>query len=65
MAHTSTTDTSKLMTLEERRAFLKLPLAERRRLMAQQAEKMAEFYKSAQEAAERQAWQGGDIVESQ
>lgn len=50
------------MSLEERRAFMKLPLAERRHLMAQQADKMAEIYESAEEAAERKPWQGGDIV---
>ena len=44
----------------ERRAFLKLPLEERRRIMAAQAAKVAPAY--AQEA-EWQGWQGGDIVD--
>lgn len=48
------------LSLIERRAFLKLPLEERRRIMAAQAEKIAPTY--AQES-ERQEWQGGDIVD--
>jgi transcriptional regulator with XRE-family HTH domain len=48
------------LSLIERRAFLKLPLEERRRIMAVQAEKIAPAY--AQES-ERQEWQGGDIVD--
>ena len=51
------------MTLEQRRAFLKLPLAERRRLLSQQAEEAARHYESEQSFQEREAWQGGDIVE--
>lgn len=51
------------MTLEQRRAFLKLPLAERRRLLSQQAEEAARYYESEQSSQEHQAWQGGDIVE--
>jgi hypothetical protein len=50
--------------LEERRAFMRLPLEERRRQMAQQATQMAGHYKSRREIAEREKWQGGDIVES-
>jgi transcriptional regulator with XRE-family HTH domain len=48
------------LSLIERRAFLKLPLKERRRIMAAQAEKVAPAY--VQEA-EWQEWQGGDIVD--
>lgn len=48
------------LSLIERRAFLKLPLEERRRIMAAQVEKIAPTY--AQES-ERQEWQGGDIVD--
>ena len=51
------------MTLEQRRAFLKLPLAERRRLLSQQAEEAARHYESEQSVREREAWQDGDIVE--
>jgi hypothetical protein len=43
-----------------RRAFLKLSLEERRRIMAEQAEKMAQYYEQDQEWKELQ---GGDIVE--
>jgi hypothetical protein len=32
------------LSLQGRRAFLKLPLAERRRLLAKQAEQMAAYY---------------------
>jgi len=39
--------------------FMLLPLAERRRIMAQQAEKMIAHYE--QSAVERQAWQAGDF----
>jgi hypothetical protein len=51
------------MTLEQRRAFLKLPPAERRRLLSQQAEEAARYYESEQSSQEREAWQGGDVVE--
>jgi hypothetical protein len=51
------------MTIEQRRAFLNLPLAERRRILSQQAEDAAEHYESEQSVREREAWQGGDIVE--
>jgi hypothetical protein len=52
-----------VMTLEQRRAFLKLSLAERRRILSQQAEDAASHYESEQSIREREAWQGGDIVE--
>jgi hypothetical protein len=51
------------MTLEQRRAFLKLPLAERRRILSQQAEDAASHYELERNVREREAWQGGDIVE--
>ncbi|MEW6212424.1 MAG: hypothetical protein AB1631_29125 [Acidobacteriota bacterium] len=54
-------ETKRALTLADRRAFLKLPLEERRRRLAEQAEKMVEHYESEQERAEREAWQGGDI----
>lgn len=49
-------------TLEERRAFVKLPLDERRRLMRQQAISTAELYEQADETNERLPWQGGGLV---
>jgi hypothetical protein len=39
--------------------FIRLPLSERRQIMAQQAAQMLAHYE--QTAAERQAWQGGDF----
>ncbi len=51
------------MTLEQRRAFLKLPLDERRKILSRQAEDAANHYESQQSVREREAWQGGDIVE--
>lgn len=50
-------------TLEQRRAFLRLPLAERRRQMAEQAQRMSEIQDTAAEDHERHEWQGGDLVE--
>lgn len=48
------------LSLIERRAFLKLPLEERRKLLAEQAEKMREHYRQDSEWKELQA---GDLVE--
>ncbi len=52
-----------LTTLEQKRAFLRLPLTERRRILMQQAEDMASHYESEQSTTEREPWQGGDIVD--
>ena len=52
------------ISLSQRRAYLKLPLEERRRYLAAQAGRMVEHYEQTTERAEREAWQGGDIVES-
>lgn len=49
------------LSLIERRAFMKLPLVERRRIMQAQAEKLLSSYEN--DDAERQEWQGGDIIE--
>ncbi len=51
------------LTLEDRRSFLRLPLAERRQKLAEQAEYMIEHYNSKLVSEERERWQGGDIVE--
>ncbi|HBB90132.1 MAG TPA: hypothetical protein DC047_21225 [Blastocatellia bacterium] len=51
------------LTLEQRRAFLGLPLAERRKILYQQAEEAAGHYESNPTVEERESWQGGDIVE--
>lgn len=47
--------------LDERRRFLQLPLAERRRRLAEQADRFVEHYEQEPERAERQDWQAGDI----
>jgi hypothetical protein len=54
----SASDTDSTSHQEE---FMLLPLAERRRLMAEQAKRMAAHYE--QTASERQAWQAGDFVD--
>ncbi|MBC8232958.1 ribbon-helix-helix protein, CopG family [bacterium] len=48
------------LTLDDRRAFMDLPIEERRKIMAEQAEKMAQYYEQDQKWKELQ---GGDIVE--
>ena len=63
MASTTTSPLREGMTVEDRRAFLRLPLEERRRQMAVQAERMLEHYEASEEKTRREAWQGGDIVE--
>ena len=52
------------ISLSQRRAYMKLPLEERRRYLTAQADRMVEHYEQTTERAEREAWQGGDIVES-
>jgi len=52
-----------MLTLAQRRAYMQLPLKERRRRLAAQADRMAEYYEQESERAEREVWQGGDIVE--
>ena len=56
-----TLQTEGILTLDQRRAFMKLPLEKRRKILAQQAEHMTEYYEA--EMSEREQWQGGDIVE--
>ena len=45
----------------DRRAHLKLSLEERRRQLAEQADKLALHYENTKK--EREKWQGGDLVE--
>jgi hypothetical protein len=52
------------LSLVQRRAFMKLPLAERRRILAEQAAQIAAHYASQEAQEERESWQGGDLVES-
>ncbi len=51
------------LTLEDRRSFLKLPLEERRKRLAEQADQLADHYNQESSSEERAEWQGGDIVE--
>jgi hypothetical protein len=51
------------LSLMERRAHMQLPLGERRKRLAAQADAMIEHYGREAEQRERLAWQGGDIVE--
>ena len=51
-----------LTNLIQKREFLKLPLEERRQLLFKQAEDAAHYYESEEQSAEREPWQGGDIV---
>ncbi len=51
------------ITLEQRRAFLKLPLAERTRILSLQAEVAESQYTPEESVQERETWQGGDLVE--
>ncbi len=51
---------NELLDLEKRKAFLKLPIAERRRIMEAQADKMLSHY---QEDTEWQELMAGDIID--
>ena len=55
--------TDETLSLAQRRAFMTLPLEERRKLLEAQAERMATQYEQEAERTERETWQGGDIVE--
>ena len=48
------------LTLDERRAFMKLPLAERRRILARQAKEMAAHYEKDMSWKDLET---GDIVD--
>jgi hypothetical protein len=56
-------DLIKTTNLEARRAFMKLSVDERRRILALQADEIAEHYESETQSIERAQCQGGDIVE--
>lgn len=60
---TQTAEVNQGLSLSQRRAYMRLPLAERRRRLAEQAERMAGHYERDLERIERETWQGGDIVE--
>ena len=62
IAQEATLEITQPLTYEQRRAFHQLPLAERRRLLAEQAERTVVYYEEAQATKEREEWQGGDII---
>jgi len=47
-------------SLKEKQGFIKLPLEERRRILAKQAEKIADVYECGSDTDD---FQGGDIVD--
>lgn len=57
------TETTAPLTLAKRLAFMKLPIEERRLILAEQAEAMIAEYELEANRRERELWQGGDIVE--
>lgn len=59
----NTAEAIQILSLAQRREYMQLPLAERRRRLAAQADLMIEHYEQDSEQTERLAWQGGDIVE--
>ena len=63
MSSSDAKTTEQGLSLDERRAFMRLPLEERRQRMADQAEKMTDFYQAQAEVKQRQDWQGGDLVD--
>jgi hypothetical protein len=63
MADMTTESQDQILGLKERRAFMRLPMEERQRQLAEQAADFAEGYRGQTEELEREEWQGGDIVE--
>jgi hypothetical protein len=64
--HNSARETAKIdqeLTFAQRCAYMHLPLEERRKRLAAQADQMAAYYEQEPEHTERIAWQGEDIVE--
>ena len=55
-----TSETQSDLTLEQRRAFLKLPLSERRRILSQQAAEMENHY---QQNTDWKEFLAGDIID--
>ncbi len=51
------------VSLADLRAFMKLPIEERRQELARQACELMAHYADRTTAQEREAWQGGDVVE--
>lgn len=61
--HAHTVEADQVLTLAQRRVYMTMSLEERRKLLAAQAERMVAYYEQESERSEREAWQGGDIVE--
>lgn len=53
-------DKERPMTLTKRKSFMELPLEERQKILARQAEEMVSYYEDEED---REQWQGGDIVD--
>jgi len=49
------------ISLAQRRAFLQLPLEERRRQLAAQAARMVQYYECEPGRTGREVWQGADV----
>jgi hypothetical protein len=62
-AQEDTVESDTPQSLLRLREFLKLPIEERRRILAEQAEQMVEHYEEESARLERELWQGGDIIE--
>jgi hypothetical protein len=58
-----TAQVDQALSLAQRRAYMQLPLEERRKRLAAQADQMVEHYEQEPEHTERITWQGRDIVE--
>ncbi len=56
-----TIETTPPLTLADRFAFMRLPIEERRRMLAQQADELTDYYEQESSIRERETWQGGDI----
>ncbi len=50
-------------SIDELRAFLRLPATERRRILEEQASRLLSHYEEDDSRRDREQWQGGDIVE--
>jgi hypothetical protein len=53
------------LSLAQRRAYMQLPLEERRKHLAAQADRMIEHYEQEPEQTERLAWQGARVAPPQ
>jgi hypothetical protein len=58
-----TVEAVQVLSLAQRQAYMKLPLEERRKRLAAQADRMIEHYEQESKQPDYMLWQGGDIVE--